>query len=173
MSEEQIIFRGSPSLVTRFGSMFLGFLVLVGALIGVFLIPKPLAWPHYLLMGIAGLAFIYLLVSALVVKATQYEITNERIRIRRGILTKRTDELELYRAMDTTLIEPLTMRMLGLGSIDVRTVDASTPNVMLEAIHKARQVREDLRKCIEECRDRKRVRMTEFDSTPPPEGDHT
>jgi hypothetical protein len=44
---------------------------------------------------------------------------------------------------------------------------------MLEAIHKARQVREDLRKCIEECRDRKRVRMTEFDSTPPPEGDHT
>jgi uncharacterized membrane protein YdbT with pleckstrin-like domain len=163
MSEEQIIFRGSPSLVTRFGSLFLGALVLIGCLIGIFLVPKPYGPVHYILGGLAALALIYLLSVSIIVKATQYEVTSERIRVRRGIMTKRTEELELYRAMDTSLIEPLTMRMLGLGTIEIRTADASTPVVLLEAVHKARATREELRKYIEECRDRKRVRMTEFD----------
>lgn len=161
MSEEQVFFRGSPSLVTRFGALFLGSLVLVACLIGVFLAPNPRV--KYVLGGLAALAFLYLLGVVLVVKATQYEVTSERVRIRTGLLTKRTEELELYRAMDTSLIEPLTMRMLGLGTIEIRTADASSPTVYLHAIHKPRQTREQIRKFIEECRDRKRVRMTEFD----------
>jgi len=120
-------------------------------------------------LGLAGLAFLFLLADVLVIKATQYEITNERIRIRRGLLTKRTDELELYRAVDTSLVEPLSLRMFGLGTIEVRTNDASTPLVYLSAIHGARRVREDLRRCIEECRDRKRVRVTEFEQPNPGE----
>lgn len=134
------------------------------------MVPPP---GQFILVGLAVLAFIYVLAVVFIVKATRYEVTNERIRIRTGIMTKRTEELELYRAMDTSLIEPLTMRMFGLGTVEVRTVDASSPTVMLEAVHKARQLREDLRKCIEECRDRKRVRMTEFDHTPPPEGENS
>jgi uncharacterized membrane protein YdbT with pleckstrin-like domain len=160
MSEEQVFFRGSPSLATRFGALFLGVLVLIACLVGVFLVQPPL---KYVLGGLAALAFLYLLGVVLIVKATQYEVTSERIRIRTGLLTKRTEELELYRAMDTSLIEPLTMRMLGLGTIEIRTADASTPTVYLHAVRKARETREQIRKFIEECRDRKRVRMTEFD----------
>jgi len=125
-----------------------------------FFVPPP---GRYILGGVAALALIYIISVITVVKATQYEVTSERIRVRTGILTKRTEELELYRAMDTSLIEPLTMRMLGLGSIEVRTADASTPVIHLQAVHKAKETREQLRKVIEECRDRKRVRMTEFD----------
>jgi uncharacterized membrane protein YdbT with pleckstrin-like domain len=104
----------------------------------------------------------------IVVKSTQYEVTTERIRIRRGIMTKRLDELELYRANDTSLIEPLSLRMLGLGTIEVRTADPSTPTVYLEALHGARDLREKLRKHIEDCRQRKGVRLTEFDNPAPP-----
>src|SRR3954462_10948115 len=111
MSEEQIIFRGSPSVVTRFGSLFLSSIVLAGCAIGMFFVPPP---GRYILGGVAALALIYIISVITVVKATQYEVTSERIRVRTGILTKRTEELELYRAMDTSLIEPLTMRMLGL-----------------------------------------------------------
>ena len=160
MSEEQILFRGSPSMLTRFGALFIGFLVLAGGITGYFLTPPPYNW---ILLGLAGLALIYMIGVISVVKATQYEITTERIRLRTGIFTKRTEEVELYRALDTSLIEPLSLRMFGLGTIEVRTADASQPKVWLEAIHRARTVREDLRKHIEECRDRKRVRMTEFD----------
>ena len=157
MSEEQIIFRGSPSLLTKFGSLFVTALIAAAAIAGVYLLQQPLLWI------LAGVAFLYILGVVLVVKAEQYEATTERVRHRRGIFTKRTDEIELYRVSDTTLIEPLPQRLLGLGTIEFRTADATSPTFRMEAIHGAREVREQLRKHIEECRERKRVRLTEFE----------
>jgi uncharacterized membrane protein YdbT with pleckstrin-like domain len=165
MSEETIIFRGSPSILTRFGAIFVSFLVFAGAITGVFLVPTQ-NW-KYVLGGIAAVALLNMLIVAILVKATQYEVTSERVRVRRGIMTKRTDELELYRANDTSLIEPLTMRMFGLGTIEIRTMDSTSPKLFLEAVHGARKLREDLRRCIEQCRERKGVRLTEFDDTAP------
>jgi uncharacterized membrane protein YdbT with pleckstrin-like domain len=163
MSEETIIFRGSPSVFTRVGPLFLAAMVLVAGLALYFALPNAASAIRWAFLALAGLALLFVLVTVLAVKATQYEITNERIRMRQGIVTKRTDELELYRANDTSLIEPLSLRMFGLGTIEVRTNDASTPLLYLKAIRGARAVREDLRKCIEECRDRKRVRVTELE----------
>ena len=165
MSEETIIFRGSPSIFTRFGALFLSFLVLAGAVTGIFFVPDGM--PKYLLGGLATLALLNIVIIIILVKATQYEVTSERIRVRRGIFTKRTDELELYRANDTSLIEPLPMRLVGLGTIEVRTMDTTSPKLYLEAIHGVRKLREELRKHIEQCRDRKGVRLTEFDNPPP------
>lgn len=157
MSEEQTIFRGSPSVLTRFGSLFLATLVLAGAIAGVYLLNQPYLWI------LAGLCFLFILGTVLVVKAEQYEVTTERVRHRRGIFTKRTDEIELYRVTDTTLIEPITQRVLGLGTIEFRTADATNPTFSMEAIHGARNLREQLRKHVEEARERKRVRLTEFE----------
>lgn len=162
MSEETIVFRGSPSVLTRFGGLFLAFLVFAAALTGVFLFREPVY--KYLVGALAAAASIHMLIIIVLVKATQYEVTSERIRVRRGIWTKRTDELELYRANDTSLIEPLSLRMFGLGTIEVRTMDTSNPTLYLEAVHGARKLREDLRKYIEECRDRKGVRIAEYDN---------
>lgn len=166
MSDETTVFRGSPSLVTRFGPLSLASLVLVA---GVAVMAAFRNQPAAMIGGgvLAGLALLFMLITIALVKATQYEITSERIRIRRGIFTKRTDEVELYRANDTSLVEPLSLRMLGLGTIEIRTNDVSTPTVHLHAIHGARGVRENLRKYIEECRDRKRVRVTELEEPHP------
>src|ERR1043165_4623776 len=102
MSEETTIFRGSPSLLTRFGALFLGGLVFAaGIILFVVFHDRQAAW-KWAFLALAALSFVYLVTVILVVKATQYEITSERIRIRRGIVTKRTDELELYRAVDTS-----------------------------------------------------------------------
>src|SRR4051812_10579812 len=60
-----------------------------------------------------------------------YEITTQRIRITTGVFTKRTDELELYRVRDTSLVEPFLYRMFGAGNIQVVTADASTPGLTL------------------------------------------
>ena len=169
MSEERTVFRGSPSLLTRFGGVFLGFLILAGSITFIFILRNQ-GQPQYWTIGLgvlAGLALIYIVSVIMLVKATSYEVTSERIRVRRGILSKRTDELELYRANDTSLIEPLPMRMFGLGTIEVRTMDTSSPTVYLEAVHGARKLREDLRRHIEQCRDRKGVRVTEFDNPTP------
>ena len=165
MNEEKSIFTGSPSLLTRFGSLFLCFLVIAASVTGAIILQEPAF--RWVLGGIAALCLIYVVAVIVVVKATNYEVTTHRIRIRKGILTKRTDELELYRANDTSLIEPLSLRIFGLGTIEVRTVDASTPTVYLEAVHGARDLREKLRVAVEECRDRKGVRLTEFENPGP------
>ena len=168
MSEETLVFRGSPSVVTRFGGLFLAFLVFAGALIGFFLLRDSAGTAvQYLLIGLAAAAFLHVLIIIMLVKATRYEVTTERIRIRRGIMTKRTDEMELYRVNDTSLIEPLTLRMFGLGTIEIRTMDTTNPTLYIEAVHGARKLREDLRRYVEQCRDRKGVRVTEFDNPTP------
>lgn len=167
MSEETTVFRGSPSVVTRFGPLSLAFLVLLAG-VAIMITLRNQSSAAVIAGGVlAGLALVFLLVTIALVRTTQYEITSERIRIRRGIFTKRTDEVELYRANDTSLIEPLSLRMLGLGTIEVRTNDVTTPIIYLHAIHGARGVRENLRKYIEECRDRKRVRVTELEEPHP------
>jgi uncharacterized membrane protein YdbT with pleckstrin-like domain len=162
MSEETVVFRGSPSVLTRFGALFIGFLIFAGTVTGALTL-KSNPTAMWIFAGLAVAALIYIAGIIIVTKATSYEVTSERIRLRRGIFTKRTDELELYRATDTSLIEPLSLRMLGLASIEIRTSDASTPTVYLYAIRGARDLRETLRKHIEECRERKRVRVTEFE----------
>jgi len=168
MSEEMTTFRGSPSVLTHFGALFLALLVGLAGLALFFAFHNTQPVLGWISAGLFLLAALFVLITVLLVKATQYEITTERIRIRQGIFTKRTVELELYRANDTSLIEPFSLRILGLGTIEVRTNDASTPIVHLRAIRGARSVRENLRKAIEECRDRKRVRVTELEEPNPP-----
>src|SRR5512133_2726947 len=52
-----------------------------------------------------------------------YEVTTERIRITRGIFTRRIDELELYRVMDSSVVEPFWYRQFGAGNIILTTND--------------------------------------------------
>jgi uncharacterized membrane protein YdbT with pleckstrin-like domain len=87
----------------------------------------------------------------------RYEVTSERIRVTRGVLSRRMDELELYRVKDTTIDQPFFLRLFGLAHLIVQTSDASDARVVLQAIPEAGELRESLRGCVEKLRDRKRV----------------
>jgi len=91
-------------------------------------------------------------------RTTVYELTSQRLRIRCGILTRRLDELELYRVKDYVLEQPLLLRLVGLGNLTLVTSDATTPTVTLRAIGGVEEVRELLRNAVQKERDRKRVR---------------
>jgi uncharacterized membrane protein YdbT with pleckstrin-like domain len=108
-------------------------------------------------------SLLYMLAQWGLIKTRVFEVTTERIRVTTGLLTRRTDELELYRVQDLTLIEPFFGRLFGLGTIVVTTNDASTPVLEIQYIRGAREVREQMRKSVEECRDRKRVRVAELE----------
>ena len=143
--------------MVKAGQAFVALLLIVGGVVAALLtniIP---------LYGVSALGLIYLLGVIIAVRSTVYEATTQRIRLTKGILSKRTDEMELYRVTDITLVEPFTERMLGKGTVELTTSDPTTPLLCLRAISGAKQLREELRKYIEECRDRKRVRVTEFE----------
>src|SRR5581483_3197507 len=56
-------------------------------------------------------------------RSQRYDVTSERLCITSGIFSKRTEELELYRVRDITLIEPFSLRMFSLGNIELWTTD--------------------------------------------------
>lgn len=156
MSDEQILYHGSPSLILKSRQLSLGGLALVGSLVAAAFVTP---W----LLILSAVAVFFILFQVLLVKARVYELTSERVRVTNGILTKRTEELELYRVKDTALVEPFSYRVFGLGNIEMTTSDPSTPIVLIEAITDAKVLREQLRKGIESCRLRKGVRVAELE----------
>ena len=107
----------------------------------------------------------------LVTRSTVYELTTQRLRKTTGILNKKLDELELYRVKDSTLEQPLLLRLFGLGNILVMSSDVTLPVFTMAAVPGAYAAREKLRDAVEAERDRKRVRdvnLTEVDGEHPP-----
>ena len=94
----------------------------------------------------------------LVVRFTNYQLTTERLTIATGVLSRRTEELELYRVKDTAFAQPFFLRIFGLGNVILRTSDRSHPVVVLKAIHDGKMLRENIRGYVEKMRDVKKVR---------------
>jgi len=90
--------------------------------------------------------------KALEVRFHRYDVTSQRLRIRRGVLSRLTQEVELYRVKDLTLAEPFLYRLMGLSSIHLHTSDRSHPLVMIRAVRNGDGLREQLRACVEQQR---------------------
>ena len=106
-----------------------------------------------------------------VVRNTVFTLTTERLRIRRGVLNRTTEDLELYRVRDTRLEQTFFERLFGLGEVILYTTDASTPEIHIPWLKDAELLRETVRRFAEERRDAKRVRTFETgDAGPTGEG---
>lgn len=90
------------------------------------------------------------------------ELTSQRLRITTGVFSKRTDDLELYRVRDITFVQPFLLRLFGCGTLVLTTSDSSSPEITLTGVPAAANLRDQLRSAVEQCRDRKRARVTEF-----------
>lgn len=121
--------------------------------------------------GIGALGYLALIIPFLMwvirwwaTKCTTYELTSQRLRIRSGILSKKTDEMELFRVRDYTMDQPFLLRLVGLGNMTLITSDATTPTLAMRAIPGIENVREKLRTAVQTERDRKRVRQMDVDN---------
>jgi uncharacterized membrane protein YdbT with pleckstrin-like domain len=159
MSEERILYKGSPSQVLNAGVYVVCGVLAAADIAGAFYGP---AW----LLGLLVLPAAWAGWCWLQLRSRVYEITSERVRVSTGILTRRTDDLELYRVEDLTLVEPLGLRLFGLGNIELITNDTSSPKLVLPALRGVQPLREELRQAVEERREKKRVRVTEMESGP-------
>lgn len=97
------------------------------------------------------------------VRTRVYRLTSERLLIESGILNKTTETLELYRVKDLQVAQPFSHRLVGLQNIHLITSDASTPQVILDAVPSPENLGDKFRECIEQCRVTKRVREVEIE----------
>lgn len=93
---------------------------------------------------------------------TTYELDEERLFIRTGVLTRTEDEVRLYRIIDMTLRQTLWQRIFGVGTIHCCSSDSSQKEFDIISVKNPRHVREQLSQLVEEQRDKKRVYSREF-----------
>ncbi len=117
----------------------------------------------WIIVAIWGLCGIGALVAYLKVSTTKYVLTTERLRVTTGVLSTRTEDLELRRVRDSVILRPFWARMLGLGDVQVLSADASTPRVSLHAIRDPDAVQSMIRSNVQTQWSRFGVRQMELD----------
>lgn len=83
-----------------------------------------------------------------------YVLTNQRLIIISGIFSKRVDEIELFRIVDSSAQQSLIDRWVGIGSIYVSSTD-KTGNLVMQKIPSPHLVRDSLRQLYTEARQKK------------------
>jgi len=131
-----------------------------------------------ILLALAGVVLVFVLdyglyplaltVAALVILAVvwiqnlaaKYEITEERLIIRRGIIMKSVDEIELYRIKDVRINFSIVNQLAGIGTICIASSDETTRDgdLVIANISKAQDRREHLRRLVDTARQKRRVR---------------
>ncbi|WP_380788136.1 PH domain-containing protein [Sphingomonas sp. R86521] len=118
-----------------------------------------------LLTCLVGVGFVLIGVRWLKNRAATYEITDQRLIVKRGILFKTIDEIELYRIKDVRLGYSLLNQMVDIGTIILTSTDRTTAGgeFTLRDVPMARDRREGIRKLVDRARQRRGVREIDVD----------
>lgn len=68
------------------------------------------------------------------IRNSRYVITPEVIRISRGILFKRTDQVELFRVKDYIVTRPFLLQLFRLMDVTLKSTDPENPVIWLRGI---------------------------------------
>ncbi|WP_265521631.1 PH domain-containing protein [Oerskovia flava] len=97
---------------------FLVLLLLVAAVVALVVLAPPDPIVLWIVVGVAGLAaIIWIVVPHLRWMTTTYVVTNKRIAMRSGIITRVGRDIPLYRINDVNSERDLIDRMLGCGTL--------------------------------------------------------
>jgi uncharacterized membrane protein YdbT with pleckstrin-like domain len=87
-----------------------------------------------------------------------YELTTERMKMTKGVFSKVTETLELYRVKDLETRQPFLHRLVGLENVQLNTSDASSPVILIDAVPIAVGLADKIRNQVETIRAQKGVR---------------
>ena len=118
-----------------------------------------------LLSCLVGVGFVLIGVRWLKNRSAHYAVTDQRLIIKRGILFKTVDEIELYRIKDVRLGYSLLNQMTDIGTIVLTSSDPTTAGgaFTLRDVPMARDRREGLRTLVDRARQRRGVRELDVD----------
>jgi len=114
------------------------------------------AWPLLLTL----LALLIVGFKWLEVMGSLYQITPERLILKRGIFMKSIDEIELYRVKDVRMDYSLLNQWAGIGNICLISSDETTRTgeLTMRNVPQALQRREELRRLVDAARKQRGVR---------------
>jgi len=136
---EEVLFEGRAALVPGFGTLLVAILTL-----GLWLIVR---WFQTL--------------------GKSYRITPRRIVVETGVLSKKLEQIDLYRVADYTVDRPFGQRIMGTGNLLLKTFDKTTPELNVMAIKTdVVKLYERVRAATEADKARRGVRMVDYEGNP-------
>jgi len=96
---------------------------------------------------------------------TQYTMTEDRLLVSTGFLNIHEEEVLLYRVRDICLHLSLGQRLFGVGSVVLQSSDTTAPTLELRNIAHPRQVKEQISRQVELCKNSRRMRYSEYLNT--------
>jgi uncharacterized membrane protein YdbT with pleckstrin-like domain len=132
--------------------------MIIGGMLLSLLLPDGGVGPWPLLFTALGL--IILIVKWVQNLAATFQISEERLVIRRGIIFKSIDEIELYRIKDVRIDFTIVNQLAGIGTVTISSSDETTRDgdLRLPHIERAQERREHLRRLVDTARQQRRVR---------------
>jgi uncharacterized membrane protein YdbT with pleckstrin-like domain len=175
--KEKVIWKGNPSQITNlFSYIISGVLNLFIAAVFVGLwkkkdfgllkkfaldiknIPLDKNELLYICLALMFLPTSYAFGKWLKLKFVYYEVTDKRIKRRKGLFSIRRDYMEMYRVKDITVIQPLMLRIFSAGNILLESSDRSSSELILKAVPNVNKLAEKIRNSVEKIRDSKRIK---------------
>ena len=93
---------------------------------------------------------------------TKYMLTDEKLIIDTGILSRRQEEIRLYRITDFSVTQKLFQRLFGVGNIHISSSDNTQGEFTIFEIKKEYEVKELLSDMVEKEREKKGIVTNEF-----------
>jgi uncharacterized membrane protein YdbT with pleckstrin-like domain len=134
---EQIFFHGHPSWRSILGFYFKGLVlaVIAGAIAGV----VTRVADHKVKVAVVIIVVAVVLVAVVLVGlirriATTYTISNQRLTIRKGILSREMHETRLERVQNVNVTQSAFQRMLSVGTVDFDTAAGAEYDFKFEGV---------------------------------------
>ena len=153
---EKDLFNGHPAVLYSLGQV-VPFIVLLAVAIAVGYFAQAFG---YALLGFVVLSGVICLNYYVKSRSLHFEITTQRIKRDKGLLSKVQDSLELFRIDHFELHRPLGMRVLGQAALKIYTSDTELSNFYIYGVHHLETLAENLRSC--QLRERQRRGLTTF-----------
>jgi hypothetical protein len=91
-----------------------------------------------------------------------YVLTNERIKIRHGLVGRDIENFELIRIQDIDIRQGVSERIFGIGDITIQGQDKSDPRIVIRNVSKPEVVYETIRRAWLEARKRYGLQFREY-----------
>ena len=156
---EKDLFSGHPAIIYSIGQ-FVPFLIViaVASALGYFMqTGQGVVYASLLFVACSAIICLYFYMKSL---SIHYEITTQRIKLERGLLSKVQESLELFRVDHFELRKPLGKRLLGQASLHLFSSDAELENFSIYGVPNLESLADTLREC--QLRERGRRSLTTF-----------
>lgn len=154
-----------PLLVYRYSWKAMAGAITLAILGGIVLIAAGVLTGFWPVAAAVPLPLVVVVVRGLLLRAGEsYRVYPDRLEMDRGLLSRRIDNLELFRVRDLGVKQGLMGRLFNYGQVYVHSTDASTPDLVLPAVDRPREFYEALRAHVTTSRAQRRTMIVEEDA---------